>query len=327
MKAINHPVLLRRVLQVVLGLLLLGVMSNGRAGGQDVKPPAPMFHIAFSGSLFTDINMNDAKAALKAWFVTVAQERGMHTDPEPVIVDDLPTMAGMLRSNLLDGVEMTAAEYVTLRREARFDPLFVASSAGHITEEYVVLVRSDSKIGALGDVPGRHLNVYSQYRACLAQPWLDTLLVQKGLPPAAQFFHQITLNNKLTQVILPVFFHQSDACLVTRSGFELMCELNPQIGRQLKIIATSPEIVPAVFCFLADVPAEIKEPYVASMRELHLHVAGQQVLTIFHREKLEEQPAACLQSALDLMQTYARVCGTNHLQVAAGQSAPEGAVK
>ena len=105
-----------------------------------------------------------------------------------------------------------------------------------------------------------------------------------------------------------------------------MKELNPQVGRQLKIIVTSPEVVPAVFCFRADVAAATKAPYVVGLRELHQHAAGQQVLTIFHREKLEEQPAACLQSALDLMQTYNRLCGeTNHAQVATAKS--EGAVK
>jgi phosphonate transport system substrate-binding protein len=329
----DHLRSFRKAQGIGLWLILLVATTGGWAKGQGVSPPAPVFHIAFSSGMFTDINVNDAKAALKAWLVNVALERHMNTDPEPWIVDGILALAALLRSNRVDAIELPVADYVTLSKEAKFDPLFVASTGGRIAEEYVVLVHRDSRIETLADLRGRHLNLYSHYRACLAQPWLDTLLVQQGLPPAAEFFREVAPNSKLTKVVLPVFFRQVDACLVTRSGFEIMNELNPQTGKQLKIIATSPGIVPAVFCFRADIPAEIKEPYVKGLRELHQHAAGQQVLTIFHREKLEEHPASCLQSALDLVETYHRLCrGTNdaqlgHEQLSLRQSGNEGAAK
>jgi phosphonate transport system substrate-binding protein len=147
----------------------------------------------------------------------------------------------------------------------------------------------------------------------LAQVWLDNLLVGQRLPPTAQFVRQINPASKLVQVVLPVFFGQCDACLATRSGFEIMCELNPQLNKQLKIIAQSPGIVPAIFCFRADVPDEIKGAYVAGMREMHQYIAGQQSLTMFHRDKLEEHPASCMQSAVDLVETHCRLFGeSNH---------------
>ena len=88
-----------------------------------------------------------------------------------------------------------------------------------------------------------------------------------------------------------------------------------------------------VFCFRADVPAAIKGPYIEGLRELHQHPAGQQVLTIFHRDKLEEHPASCLQSALDMVETHRRLCeGTNQVQVTTigailRQDEKEGAIK
>lgn len=312
---------------VFFWLVWFVAITGGVVADQDLSAPAPPFHIAFSGSMFTDINVNDAKAALKAWSVTVAKERQINTDPEPLIVDDTRELAGLLRSNRVDAVEMTVAEYATLSQVARFDPLFVASTKGQIAEEFVVLVHRDSPIKTLADLQGRHLNLYAHYRAGLARTWLDIELVQAGLPAVPEFLGQLTPKAKLSQVILPVFFRQVDACLVTRSGFEIMTELNPQTGKQLKVIAESPGIVPAVFCFRADVPEATKEPYIAGLRELHQHASGQQVLTIFHREKLEEHPASCLQSALELVSTHRRLCeGTNPIQVATRQPdlQPEG---
>jgi hypothetical protein len=110
-------------------------------------------------------------------------------------------------------------------------------------------------------------------------------------------------------VVLPVFFRQSDACVVTRSGFETMVELNPQLGRQLKILARSPEVVPAVFCFRADYAAGFKEDLFAGVRDLHKSAAGQQVLTVFQSDKIEDQPMSCLDSALELLATHQKLCG------------------
>ena len=59
----------------------------------------------------------------------------------------------------------------------------------------------------------------------------------------------------------------TDACVVARTGFETMCEINPQIGKQLKVIASSPEVVPAVFCFRADYSPPFKEDLLAGLRD------------------------------------------------------------
>jgi phosphonate transport system substrate-binding protein len=333
MNSTEHRCTFRRPCRVAFCFVLFAGLFGGRVEGQDPRPAARAFHIGFSSSLFTDINVSDATAALRVWMQSVAKERHVETDPDPWIPNTGAELSEALRSNRVDAVEVTAAEYAALTKEAGFDPLFMASSGGQITEEYVLVVHRDSNLETLSALRGRRLNLYAHYRACLAQEWLDNLLVGERLPPTALFFSQITSTSKLAQVVLPVFFRQCDACLVTRSGFEIMCELNPQLNKQLKVIATSPAIVPAVFCFRADVSGEIKEPYVAALRELHQHPAGQQVLTIFHRDKLEEHPASCMQSALDLVDTHRRLCEeSNQVQVTTvglilRRNVEEGAVK
>jgi phosphonate transport system substrate-binding protein len=191
----------------------------------------------------------------------------------------------------------------------RFAPIFVTYNGGRTREQYLVLVHLDAKLDRLADLRGRNLTVHQNSRVCLAQPWLDTLLVKEGAKPAAEWLGKLTQCPKLSKVVLPVFFHQSDACVVTRTGFETMCELNPQIGKQLKVIARSPEVVPAVFCFRANYAPSFKEDLFAGVRDLHQTMAGQQVLTVFQSEKIEDQPASCLDSALEMLATHDRLCG------------------
>lgn len=288
----------------LVALLTFVVMTTGEGTARDSTP----FRIAFSSGMFTDVNENDAKAAVKLWGQTVAKERGIDSDPEPKILKGVPAVSQALLGNQVDAVAILAQEYDVLSREVKLAPIFVTYNSGRTEEEYLLLVHRDSKIEGIGDLQGRSLTFHENPRACLAPPWLDTLLVKKGFKPAAELLGRVSQVSKLPKVVLPVFFRQSDACVVTRSGFETVTELNPQVGKQLKIIASSPQLVPAVLCFRADYSPPFKDQLMAGLRDLHTTPAGQQVLTIFHSEKMEERPASVLQSALDVLAEYRRLC-------------------
>lgn len=101
----------------------------------------------------------------------------------------------------------------------------------------------------------------------------------------------------------------------------LLKESIPQVGKQLKIIASSPEVVPSVFAFGADYVPSFKETVFAAIRDLHKSPTGQQVLTIFHSEKMEEQPVSCLDSALELLTLHQQSCVLGQV-IAQGGGAP-----
>ena len=106
-------------------------------------------------------------------------------------------------------------------------------------------------------------------RASLAPVWSETILAREGLGSASGFYGQITTASKISQAVLPVFFRQLDACVVTRSGFETMVELNPQVGRQLKVLASSPPVVPVVFCFRASYDSPIRAKVLEEIAQWH----------------------------------------------------------
>jgi phosphonate transport system substrate-binding protein len=258
--------------------------------------------------MFTDVNVNDAKAAVKVWAQTIARERDVPTDPEPSILTGLSELTAALRGNQVDAIALTADEYEPLSQAVPLAPIFGTRFGGRTDEEYVLLVHGESGITNLANLRGRSLATYQNPRASLAPFWLDTLLAQRGLPPRGEFLGKQSGNSKLPRVVLPVFFRQSEACLVTRSGFDTMNEMNPQVGKTLKVLATSPKVVPAVFCLRANYAPPFKEKLLAGLRDLHATPAGQQVLTIFHSERLVEQPASCMNSALELLAAHRRLC-------------------
>ncbi|MHB9006087.1 MAG: phosphate/phosphite/phosphonate ABC transporter substrate-binding protein [Limisphaerales bacterium] len=290
---------------MVAAVLLTGTHA---AGSEET-----LFRVGFSSAMFTDVNKNDAKASVKVWGQSLARERGIPTDPDTRIFNDIDEIFRALRDKSVDAVGITILEYAALNRTVRFAPIFITHTGGRTREQYLVLVHRDSQIERLADLRGRSLTFHQNSRVRLAQPWLDTLLIQEVGKPAAEWVGKITQSPKLPKAVLPVFFHQSDAGVVTLTGFETMRELNPQIGQQLKILAKSPEVVPSVFCFRADYAPAFKENLFAGIRDLHKSVAGQQVLTVFQSEKIQDEPASCLDSALELLERHTQLTASTGL--------------
>jgi ABC-type phosphate/phosphonate transport system substrate-binding protein len=306
-----------RLWQVLLLALLTLPGRPCAAGVADAT-----LHVGFSSAMFAEVNENYAKASVKAWGQSVAKERGIPTDPETCILQGTPALLAALRNKSVDVVAVTMIEYAVLSREIHFAPIFVTTAGGQTREQYLVLVNRDNGIERLSDLRGRSLAFHQNARDCLAQPWLDTQLITETGKSTADWLGKITQSPKLARVILPVFFHQCDACVVDRTGFETMCELNPQVGKQLKIIAQSPEVVPAVFCFRADYAPAFKEQLFQGIRDLNKTATGQQLLTIFQSEKIEDEPASCLDSALALLARHAKLTGAAVVANGPNPSAP-----
>lgn len=92
--------------------------------------------------------------------------------------------------------------------------------------------------------------------------------------------------DQVSQAIIPVFWGQVEACIVTRYGFDTMIELNPQVGQMLQVLIISPKYVNALSCINKVIDEEsYREIIEETLRELHTEPEGRQILTLFKAEK------------------------------------------
>lgn len=299
-------------------MLILNAWSESpcMASGTNSVP----FQFGFSSSMLVNVNHNDARAAIRIWGQTIARERRIPAEPDPRILTGVPEISAELRAQRLDAIALTTVEYRPLSREHHFADFFIAVQGGRTNVDYLLLVRRDSPVQDLARLRGGKLSCYNNPRTSLALAWLDTLLVQQGHPPASGFFGHISSNSKLSAAVLPVFFRQSDACVVDRLGFDTLCELNPQVGRQLKTLAVSPALVPMLFCMRPDYNPVVKERIMEALAQVHTSPAGQQVLTVLQFERIQTANVSCLDSALNLLATHDRLCGGTTVRPMGGQA-------
>jgi phosphonate transport system substrate-binding protein len=300
----------------MLSCLLMAVAGTGALRAADGLPTARTnapLHMGISRNVFVGINENDASASLKVWVGTVLMEHGVFATPEPQMLDGIAAITRALQNKTVDTMMLTTEEYSLVSGPLMSTNILLGAYAGAVTVEYLLLVNRNANVNRLADLRGRNVIFLDRVSASLAPVWFETLLLQSGLGEARPFCGRIIREDKLSKVVLPVFFGQADACVVTRSGYATMIELNPQVGQRMKILATSPAVVPVVFVFRADYTSPIRDQIAAKTKDIILTVAGQQALTLFECERVEVHHVSILDSALELLATHARLVAANHV--------------
>ena len=290
-------------------LLMVWVGFSSLAQTTEVDRP---FRFGFSMALMPEVNENDSRAAMKVWAETMVKSGAVRADTNVVMSHDLSNLLAGLLDRAVDGVAVSTSEFLTLREQVKFNRFVFGVFDGGISDSYVLLVHKNSGMVRVEELQGRSLMVLQTSRASLAVPWLDTLLIESGLKATSDFFAQVAPEVKLTKAVLPVFFRKADACLVTRKGFKTMGELNPQVSQQLRVLASSPELVPTGFFFREGFPQAQQDKCLKEFTNVHTTPGGQQILTVFQTERLEEHPVAVLESTIALLEKHQRSRGSTN---------------
>jgi ABC-type phosphate/phosphonate transport system substrate-binding protein len=285
-------------LAVLLAILCIPAFLAAQETAIRQDPAAPI-RIALSAGSFTGLNHNDVLAAIKTWAKAILKNRGVDMNVETRIIDRPEDLAEALRTGQADAASMAMNEFLELKAKPEF--IYLSSRKSSFMERYVILVHRNSGIANAGDLRGRKLLLYNSPRMSLAPAWVAGLL---GLPNTESV--GMTRTDSPSRTVLPVFFRQADACVVTSNVFEISCELNPQLRKELQVLAISPDVVPTGFFFRTDYTSDARDKLEAAMLSLHDSPAGQQVLMMFQGDGMVKQPISCLESSRQLWEESAR---------------------
>ena len=294
-----------------LGVILLVLSSAVRAADTNgIAPESPTkFRLAFSIGIIGEINRNDAKASTLAWGKMILSQRNIVAETVPTVFDRPDDLFRALNNEEIDAAAVLASEFLAHPAVVTPDGVFLSVRNGKTIEQYVLLVRQSSGIQNVAELRGRSLELHEGARTSLAPAWLDTVLAEHKLGLTEDVFGKITRNEKVSRVIQRLFFRQTDACVATREAFATAGELNPQILKELRVLATSQEVVPSCFFFRPGFSSNLRQRIEEATLALHETAAGKQVLTVFQGERLEKHPLSCLDSARALVAEQARLRG------------------
>ena len=278
----------------VLSVLLLGA-SCVRAENN-----LPALNIGFLEDFFAGKNRSDVSVAMKVWLESVSIDRGTALQVNTTTYPEMGQLAQALSNETVDVVVLPSPKMMALRDRGLLEPHFVSVRGGSPLEEYLLLVHRDSGITNLAGLNQKKIIIQSSVRTSLAIPWLENLMQEKegGLQ---NVFSGVSTQTKISKVVLPVFFKQSDVCLVTRNGFNTLVEINPQLARQLRVLSESPGFLPDAVCFRTGYVSVFREDLLDGMLELGQEPRGLQVLMLFKVDGLVAYEPAFIQSVEKLL--------------------------
>ncbi len=101
-----------------------------------------------------------------------------------------------------------------------------------------------------------------------------------------------------------MFFGKADACIVNKSQFESMCELNPQLKKELNILLESPYLLVHVFSRNTNSQKhdmQNSDQYAISSTQTK---QGKQMLKLFKASKVTKYEAKFLEPLEALIKEY-----------------------
>jgi ABC-type phosphate/phosphonate transport system substrate-binding protein len=256
--------------------VLLGALPAGLPAGQELR-------VAFTQHAFSGVNRADAEAAFKVFVGTMAVKRGWDVAVDVRMVDRPTDLDAAIDAGAVNLLVLDTWTYLESAAASALEPVFVSSEAGDATKQLVLLTRRDSGLDSLDALRGRTLVVQSASNATLGFRWLQTVCADHGLGAPADFFGPTGFSVKPSQAVLPVFFRKRDVCLVDSASYAVMAELNPQISRELQVVASSQPMVDTIICLSREgwPNARFRANVIEALAGLQLEPAGQQILTLF----------------------------------------------
>jgi hypothetical protein len=141
----------------------------------------------------------------------------------------------------------------------------------------------------------------------LLPAWLSILLAANNLPSPEHFFAGNTLCDKLNLVMLPVFFHRADGALLTRRNWEMAVELNPQLGRDLRVLTMSPKLIPVVLGFRRSTTANARKSLIDSIQRVYSVPAGRQIVALYQSTGFVVRPVSVMKGTLEMVRDFKRL--------------------
>jgi ABC-type phosphate/phosphonate transport system substrate-binding protein len=251
-----------------------------------------VLRVGFAADTFPDLDQRDVKAAMQLWTKQMAKSMGLTAEPRTTVFNRTEDLLAAVNRGELTIVSLPALEYLRIRKVTAMRPAIVSHSNASSKRRFILVARRDSSIRTVRDLRGKRLVLPSKRKFSAGHIWLDVLLLKEGLPDAGTFCRDTRESPVASQALMTVFFKQSDVAVVNRGALETSIALNPQLGRELTIIAESDTLLGDLSCFPDNVSAGMRRSIEQAATHLHESTTGRQIFTLFQMDRaIPFQPA------------------------------------
>ena len=266
-----------------LGIVVLCSASASAAGAVDKDIPLVM---GYSNQVFYNVDPRDAIGLIRSWVRMVDHKIGSKSETVAINYKTPLDMEDALAKDKVDILVMLPEEFIHLKEQYKLAPVLSVDYGKQFYNELILIVRSDVGISKIEQLRGKNLILDVGQKGFVPYQWLDSFMRKKVSSGVKSFFGTVSESAKASQAVMPVFFRKADACVVSRSSYETMVELNPQFGRQLLVLESSPGFLSGVVAVRKDVHNSKRDAVQKAFQEMNTEQNGRQILMMFRVNRL-----------------------------------------
>lgn len=243
------------------------------------------FYFASLDNTYTGMHAKESRMAMQG----IMQKIFTHKYPEMRLhLDFLVRDIGLfdaITNKQYDVIATTGLDYLTLSKRIHLRPLAILSKTDQPTDTFMLVTRKNKTMKTLAGLPKRTLIIEAGGGGDVAKLWLNTVLEARGLPPHQKFFDVLRTGDKPSRTLLPVFFGQAEACVVSEIAFTVMSELNPQLKEQLVVEERSAGYISILISATERLEDWARDIVMEETTRMHTNPDGQQILTIMQMKR------------------------------------------
>ncbi len=282
---------------------LTAAVLDGGLRGQ--TPERGVLRYGMTEATIESASPNDARAASLVWARGIADAMGgLYSGASAEVYPTAASAAAAINGGQVDVMAMSTLEFLSIEKSMNATPSMVWELAGDVLVDYVLLARTRG--GArLPDVSGKSLAVLATNRPwALSDMWADVMLADVGVPQGERAFASVKAITKKGHAAMAVFFGQADFAIESLTAFDTAVELNPQIGRELTVLARSPQFVPGLVSLNNAMGPNVQRQYVDKASRLHELGRFKQAFVILRVTRIVPWNPQYLESARALVERH-----------------------
>jgi ABC-type phosphate/phosphonate transport system substrate-binding protein len=305
------------------GFILFGkIQSAGQTRINDkidlqAKDTTPVFKLAYSLSVFRNVNVNDAKAAAKILIQEIIKQVKINYKSEAVVIEDPIQDPNIINKEDVNIINMTSYEYLAIQKKIKLYPFAIPVLNDSCLNKVIVLIRKDSNINSIADLKNKKIKIQatsSMSKTSILDVWAKVLFYNNNVNLNIAFTTQETMHESASKAITSIFFKKADAAVVVEDDYKTIIELNPQLGKEMKVIAISKPLLLSISCYTEkekNVEKSIRDLMISTTFNLNKNQTGQNFLNIFKMRMLIPFKIDYLRNVTELYNEYESIAKKN----------------
>jgi ABC-type amino acid transport substrate-binding protein len=183
---------------------------------------------------------------------------------------------------------------------------FLVQIGPSLKQRVLILERKKDTEAAFQGLRGGKLSVGGGRK--VGKRFLDVFLLQQGLPISDQFFSEIDTKDDINTAIIDLYFGRADVAVVPQFGYALALELNPQLSRKIKVVATSDQMINEIVGVRHGFPQERLDrirPYLLKVPSKRMEL----LFSVFHITGFYAADKDSLREVRELNEKYQELVG------------------